>query len=185
VRQSLCAFDVAVIGSGPGAAALAGLSVAIVERDCRDGCRAYPGSVSERAWYAAVRAIKAARWPGGAGIQGEAVRADLESAWHHQRHARANCAVCLECPGVAALRGNASFAGPCMSAVEGRGEIVTGHVILATGAKPNVPSVLLRSQGRRLSADALFDALPCGRRVAIVIAIRLACSLALPGRGLA
>ncbi|MEW5888804.1 MAG: NAD(P)/FAD-dependent oxidoreductase [Pseudomonadota bacterium] len=171
------AFDVAIIGSGPGgyrAAVLAaerGLRAAIVESHTWGGTCLNRGCVPKKAWHHTAQLIAQARCFARRGVQGE-LRADLAQAWHHQRHVvqtvRAGYTEYLARLGVKRFDGRARFADVRRLALDSGAEIAARYIIIATGSRPIFPDALPLTPERIISTDELFDRLPPpGKRVAV------------------
>lgn len=176
------AFDLAVIGSGPGGyraavlAALRGLSIAIVEKDDWGGCCLNRGCVPKKDWYHTARLVAANRHFAGRGIEGT-LRADMSRAWNHQEQVvekvRGSYLDYMKHLGVRAVRGSARFIDrETLEITGGDGDIRrigARHCIIATGAAPFVPPPFRTVPGKVLTTDMLFDAPPPeGRRVAVI-----------------
>jgi dihydrolipoamide dehydrogenase len=180
-RAASEAFDLAVIGSGPGGyraavlGALRGLRVAIIERGDWGGCCLNRGCVPKKDWYHSARMLAAQRHFAGRGIRG-VLYGDLGRAWEHQREVvdtvRNSYRSYLMHLKVRSLEGHARFLGPETIEIQGADgvqTIQTRHSIIATGASPIVPEPFRLREGRVLSTDMLFDrAPPSGQRVAII-----------------
>ena len=171
------AFDLIVIGSGPGGyraavlAALRGLKVAIAEQAQWGGTCLNRGCVPKKAWYATARVIASREDFAARGITGD-LRADLAPAWTHQRavveRVRASYIDYLQRLGVHLVRGKACFENAGTIRVESE-RYTAGQVIVATGSRPLVPANLRGAGLRVLTTDDLFDRPPpAGRRVAVV-----------------
>jgi dihydrolipoamide dehydrogenase len=171
------AFDVAVIGSGPGGyraavlGALRGLSVAIVERGTWGGTCLNRGCVPKKAWYETARTAADHARHAHRGLRGALVP-DLAQAWRHQREVvetvRESYVEYLRRLGVTAFAGDARFVDA--HTLDAGGERIRArHVVVATGSSPHVPAALPMHPDRVLTTDELFDRpVPAGRRVAVV-----------------
>jgi dihydrolipoamide dehydrogenase len=171
-------FDLAVIGSGPGGyraavlGALRGLRVAIVEAGEWGGCCLNRGCVPKKAWYAAAQVVAGRDRYTRMGLVGN-LGADLGPAWQHQRRIveqiRTSYLDYLTRLGVVALRGQATFVDAQTLSIAGAERIKAGHVIVATGATPHVPTQLRGNEGRVLTTDDLFQTPPpAGRKIAVI-----------------
>ena len=165
-------FDVAIIGSGPGGyraavlAALRGLKVALIEKHTWGGTCLNRGCVPKKDWYHTACIVTDSRSYAARGLSGS-VHPDL-----HQRQVvttvRASYVDYLDRLGVTTMQGVARCGGRGRLHV-GEQTVVAGHLIIATGSRPWLPSSLQRVAGRVLTTDDLFDAPPpAGRRVAVL-----------------
>lgn len=194
------AFDVAVVGSGPGGyraavlAALRGLRVAIVEKAEWGGCCLNRGCVPKKDWYSTARLIAAQRHFTARGIQG-ALHADLNRAWDHQKQVaatvRASYLDFMKRLGINTYVGCAALQdGHTLHIALANGgsrRITARNVVLATGGRPFIPPELEPVPGRILTTDMLFDARPpAGQRVALIgsgiVATEFAFILAMLGK---
>lgn len=172
------AFDVAIIGSGPGGyraavlAALRGLKAAIIERGSWGGTCLNRGCVPKKAWYQTARLLAGKDQLAARGLQGVLVP-DLAQAWRDQRRivetVRASYIDYLERLGVRTYVGDARLRAADEIEVAG-GEVVhAASVVVATGSTPLVPPALALHPDRVLTTDALFDhPPPRGKRIAVV-----------------
>ncbi len=175
------AFDIVVIGSGPGGyraavlGALRGKRVAIVEKQDWGGCCLNRGCVPKKDWHHSASLIAASRNFAGRGINGR-LEANLMQAWEHQeavvRKVQESYLDYMKRLGISMRSGTASFVSPheVGVAVEAGYECLeAAHVIIATGSKPSAPAGLAPRPQRILTTDMLFDEPPpTGHRVAIV-----------------
>lgn len=171
-------FDLVVIGSGPGGyraavlGVLRGLSVAIIEKAQWGGCCLNRGCVPKKAWHHTARLIASGRTFADRGVQG-ALTADLGQAWQHQRQVvaavRDSYGNYLKRLGVAAIEGTAGFIDAHTVAVDGNEKLRGRHFVIATGSSPFIPEPFVRTPGKILTTDDLFDVQPPpGKRVALV-----------------
>lgn len=176
------AYDVVIIGSGPGGyraavlGALRGLRVAVVEDSVWGGCCLNRGCVPKKDWYRSARLIEAARAADGA-WSGE-LTPDLARAWEHQRavvqRVRESYLDYMKRLGIRAVSGRGRLESAQRVVVERAGErtqLDAAHIILATGSVPTLPVGvdIKTTPGRILDTDMLFDRPPPpGRRVAII-----------------
>ena len=175
------AFDIAVIGSGPGGyraavlGALRGKRVAIVEKQDWGGCCLNRGCVPKKDWYHSARLIAASRTFAGRGISGS-LTVDLARAWEHQetvvRMVQDSYLDYMKRLGISVYSGTARFASlHVLDILAGAGceRVQAAHIIIATGSKPTAPAGLVPQEGRILTSDMLFDdPPPPGRRVAVI-----------------
>ncbi len=175
------AFDIAVIGSGPGGyraavlGALRGKRVAIVEKQDWGGCCLNRGCVPKKDWYHSARLIAASRTFAGRGISGS-LTVDLARAWEHQetvvRMVQDSYLDYMKRLGISVYSGTARFASlHVLDILAGAGceRLQAAHIIIATGSKPTAPAGLVPQEGRILTSDMLFDdPPPPGRRVAVI-----------------
>ena len=171
------AFDVAIIGSGPGGyraavlAALRGLKVAIIEKNTWGGTCLNRGCVPKKAWYHSACVIADAAGHAERGISGTLV-ADFPQAWQHQRTVvetvRGSYVDYLGRLGIRMLNGDARFEGPHTLRVNDQ-LLQARNIVIATGSRPWLPAPLQRVPQRVLTTDDLFDEPPPpGRRVALL-----------------
>lgn len=175
------AFDIAVIGSGPGGyraavlGALRGKRVAIVEKQDWGGCCLNRGCVPKKDWYHSARLIAASRTFTGRGISG-GLTVDLMRAWEHQetvvRMVQDSYLDYMKRLGISMYSGTARFASShALDILAGAGceRLQAAHVIIATGSEPAAPAGLVPQDRRILTSDMLFDdPPPPGRRVAVI-----------------
>lgn len=191
-------LDLLVVGSGPGGyraavlGALRGLQVGIVEKDQWGGCCLNRGCVPKKDWYHTARQLAASQKWAVRGVLG-AVRGDLALAWAHQHgvveRVRTSYVDYMQRLGIRRYQGHAHFSAPGRVEIVGEGaqeSVRAGHVILATGSEPVVPT-LFQSIPGILTTDALYDRPPpSGDRVAVlgggVIATEFAFILSLLGK---
>lgn len=176
------AFDILVIGSGPGGyraavlAALRGRKVAIVEKAQWGGCCLNRGCVPKKDWHHTANLVAAARHFAGRGIAGGPLSGDLAQAWHHQRKVvttvRDSYIDYMKRLGISAYTGAARFVDAHTVAItgpDGEVPVTAGHIVIATGSTPHIPDGLQVVAGKVLTTDMLFDVEPPpGRRVAVV-----------------
>lgn len=172
------AFDLAIIGSGPGGyragvlASLQGLSVAIIEKDVWGGCCLNRGCVPKKTWHHSAKILAASREYAKRGIQGS-LSADLAASWQHQKTVtktvRDSYVDYMQRLGIKAFQGAASFIDPITLSVRGAETISATHIIIATGSYPYVPENLPLAPEKIITTDELFTLPPPpGKRVAIV-----------------
>ncbi len=172
------AFDLAVIGSGPGGyragvlAKLRGLSVAIIEKDVWGGCCLNRGCVPKKTWHHSAKIIAAAREFARRGIRGR-LSADLTVSWQHQKQVvttvRDSYMDYIKRLGIKSLQGAASFIDANTLSIDGASPISANHIIIATGSYPYAPSNLPLIPDKIITTDELFNLPPpAGKRVAIV-----------------
>lgn len=172
------AFDLVVIGSGPGGyraavlAALRGLAVAIVEKAEWGGCCLNRGCVPKKDWHHTAKLLAASRGFSVRGIQGS-LAADLPAAWRHQKQVvsavRSSYADYLKRLGVTPFSGLASFRDSHTLSIAEQASVSGRNILIATGSHPFVPAKLPRTPGRILTTDDLFDhPPPPGKRVALI-----------------
>ncbi len=189
------AFDVVVVGSGPGGyragvlAALRGKKTAIVERAVWGGCCLNRGCVPKKDWYHSARLLARNPTLAGRGVVGS-LRGDLVQAWQHQHEVvnrvRTSYRDYLHRLGVTAFSGHASLRDGQTLDVGGQ-SIGAGSIILATGSVPALPPGIGVVPDRIIHSDLLFDQpVPAGDRIAVIgggiIAIELAYILRLFGK---
>ncbi len=170
------AFDLIVIGSGPGGyraavlATLRGLNVAIVEQAEWGGCCLNRGCVPKKDWHHTAQLVAASADYAQRGISG-VLKADLAIAWEHQHKVvatvRDSYTDYMKRLGIGAYTGTAAFVDAHTVAI-GETLISAQHIVIATGSSPLIPTDYPRTPERILSSDDLFDLPPpSGRRVAI------------------
>lgn len=176
--MSAQAFDVAIIGSGPGGyraavlAALRGMKAAIIERGVWGGTCLNRGCVPKKAWYQSARILAGKAALAQRGLHGT-LAPDLAQAWRDQRRVveavRASYVDYLDRLGVRAYSGVARFRASDEIQIGGQDVVRAAKVVVATGSAPVVPPPLALHPDRVLTTDALFDRPPPhGERVAIV-----------------
>ncbi|MGB8433685.1 MAG: NAD(P)/FAD-dependent oxidoreductase [Burkholderiales bacterium] len=176
--MTIQAFDVAIIGSGPGGyraavlAALRGMKAAVIERGVWGGTCLNRGCVPKKAWYESARLLAAHGAFAQRGLRG-ALTPDLAQAWRDQqrivRAVRTSYVDYLSRLGVAAYSGVARLCSRTEIEIDAHERVHAAHVVLATGSAPVVPPSLALHPDRVLTTDALFDRPPPrGKRVAIV-----------------
>lgn len=175
------AFDIAVIGSGPGGyraavlAALRGQRVAIVEKGEWGGCCLNRGCVPKKDWHYSASLVAASRGFNARGISGR-FDVDLIQAWEHQkavvRKVQESYLDYMKRLGIVAFRGTATFESPHSLRIRAEGcenRIEAAHIIIATGSRPRIPGKIKPVAQRILTTDMLFDEHPpAGRRVAVI-----------------
>ena len=189
--QDHYAFDLLVIGSGPGGyraavlGALRGLKVALVEGAEWGGCCLNRGCVPKKTWYHTARLMSAQRHFAERGLQG-GLRADFATAWVHQQgvveHIRKSYVQYLQQLKITTFQGHAEFVDPhCVRVRRGTTQemLCAAHVIIATGSTPAVPAPFKLVPGKIINTDGLFNVPPPpGRRIALigagVVAVELA-----------
>ena len=170
------AFDLAVIGSGPGGyraavlASLQGLSVAIIEKAQWGGCCLNRGCVPKKDWHHTAKLLAASRNFAKRGMGGS-LTPDFAAAWTHQRQVvatvRDSYVDYMKRLGIQALSGTARFVDSHTLAA-GDMQIKARHIIIATGSAPFIPSGYLVSE-RIFTSDELFNQLPPrGQHIGIV-----------------
>lgn len=179
---SSAAYDLAVIGSGPGGyraavlAALRGLRVAIIEESVWGGCCLNRGCVPKKDWYHSARLVAAQETFAGRGIAGT-IQVDPAIAWDHQHQVvntvRRSYLEYLKHLKIDTYTGHARFAGYDRIGVTSEDGSERGlearNSIIATGSHPFVPPPFTEIEDRVLTSDSLFaQPLPQGRRVLIV-----------------
>lgn len=177
------AFDIAVVGSGPGGyraavlAALRGRQVAIVEKAEWGGCCLNRGCIPKKDWYYTARLIAAQRHFAARGIRGGALHGDMDGAWNHQRQVAATVRTSyldyMKRLGVTTHVGQAVLRDAHTLGIalpDGTNQTITArNIVIATGGRPFVPPELKPVPGRILTTDMLFDAHPpIGQRVALI-----------------
>jgi dihydrolipoamide dehydrogenase len=176
--MTIQAFDVAIVGSGPGGyraavlAALRGMKVAVIERGVWGGTCLNRGCVPKKAWYESARLLAGQDALAQRGVRG-ALAPDLAQAWRDQQrivHAvRASYLDYLDRLGVVAYSGAARLRSRTEIGIDSGERVQAAHIVLATGSAPVVPPWLVLHPDRVLTTDALFDRPPPrGKRVAIV-----------------
>jgi len=172
------AFDIAIIGSGPGGyraavlAALRGLKAAIIEQGTWGGNCLNRGCVPKKAWYHTARLLADPKRLACRGVRGT-LAPDFPQAWRDQRRiverVRASYVDFLERLGVRAFSGAARFSAPGELTVDGAERVCANSIVVATGSVPIVPATLGLHPDRVLTTDALFDdPPPPGKRIAVV-----------------
>ncbi len=189
------AFDVVVVGSGPGGyraavlAALRGRKTAIIERAVWGGCCLNRGCVPKKDWYHSARLLARTDTFAGRGLVGS-LAGDLRQAWRHQHEVvdrvRQSYRDYLRRLGVTALSGHATVKDAGTLSVDGR-LVKAQSIILATGSAPVMPDHIAVVPDRIIHSDLLFDRpVPGGSRVAVVgggiIALEFAYILRLFGK---
>jgi len=171
------AFDIAIIGSGPGGyraavlGALRSLKVVLIEQHTWGGTCLNRGCVPKKDWYHTACIVSDSHDYAARGLGGT-VTPDLEQAWRHQRQVvetvRASYVDYLGRLGVTTVQGTARCSGSGTLEV-GTQKFVAGNIIIATGSQPWLPPQLQPVPGRILTTDDLFDVMPPpGRRVAVL-----------------
>lgn len=172
------AYDLVIIGSGPGGyraavlAALRGLRTAIIEKAEWGGCCLNRGCVPKKVWYHTARLASSSRDFAGRGLAG-ALHPDLGVAWEHQRQVvntvRASYLDYLKRLGVRVISGEAILEHHRRVTVPGGPVLEPGAVILATGSRPRITPNIALVPGRIITTDQLFALPPPpGMRVAIL-----------------
>ncbi|MDA8362195.1 MAG: NAD(P)/FAD-dependent oxidoreductase [Gammaproteobacteria bacterium] len=189
------AFDVVVVGSGPGGyraavlAALRGRKTAIIERAVWGGCCLNRGCVPKKDWYHSARLLAHTDTFANRGLVGS-LAGDLGQAWRHQYEVvdrvRQSYRDYLRRLGVTALSGHATVKDAGTLSVDGR-LVKAQSIILATGSAPVMPDHIAVVPDRIIHSDLLFDRpVPGGSRVAVVgggiIALEFAYILRLFGK---
>jgi len=178
--MTAAAFDVIVIGSGPGgyrAAVLLSLQnkrVAIIEKATWGGCCLNRGCVPKKDWHHTAQIMVASEKFAQRGLLGR-LQPDLLSAWRHQQQVvqtvRENYVNYLQRLGVKRYEGHGRMTGPTTVTVEGKDatQLRARHIILATGSHSVFPNGVSAVENRIIDTDALFDQPPPeGARVAIL-----------------
>lgn len=194
------AFDIIIIGSGPGGyraavlGALRKLNVAIVEKHYWGGCCLNRGCVPKKAWHHTANMLNQMDKLQKTGLKGN-LTADFDQAWQHQQatseQVRDNYANYMKRLGIQTFQGHGSLESNntvCITDGKQKQSISGEHIILATGSGPLLPEGIEISQ-RLISTDELFELNPpAGDEVALigsgVIAVELAFILSKLGKNI-
>ncbi len=165
-------FDLVIVGSGSGNALvtpdLDGWRIAIVEQGVFGGTCLNRGCIPTKMLvYAADRVADAAAWPR-LGLTGTAPAADwaairnrvfgridpISAGGREYRHSGS--------PNVTLIEAHAEFVAPRTLGLSTGGALTAGHVVLATGARPDVPAVVAASGVPYETSDTVMriDELP-------------------------
>ena len=184
------AFDLVVIGAGPGGypaairAAQLGARVAIVEREAWGGTCLHWGCIPTKSLIAAGHAYQEARAAAAMGVIADGVRLDYGTALNHKKSVVKKLASgvqsLLKAHGIEMISGQASFAGPRRLSITRKGEdrrIDAKRIILATGSTSVMPGFLPRHP-RVVESRAFLDLPELPRRIIVMGGGYIGCELA-------
>lgn len=180
-------WDLLVIGGGSAGivgaktAARLGARVALVERDKTGGDCLWRGCVPSKSLLASAHAAAAAGRLSAAGVYPQppridfpAIRTDIARKIAHIEPIDSPQA--LEDAGVHVISGQARFSSRRTITVEDR-TIAFRHALLATGARPAVPSIPGLSESSYLTSDSLWDLAELPERLVVLGGGSIGCEL--------
>ena len=183
-------YALVVIGAGPAglvaakAAAALGAKVALVERDLLGGDCLNVGCVPSKSLIRTSRLIAEMRDAARYGAQAPAdPRVDFGFVMQRLRAIRArlsrtDSAQTLRATGVDLFFGTARFTGTDTLTVDGTIKLRFGRAMIATGARPDTPSVPGLAEAGFLTNENVFDLVTVPRRLLVIGGGPLGCELA-------
>lgn len=182
-------YDFVVVGAGPAglsaatAAAARGVRVALIERDLPGGTCLNIGCVPSKAIIRTSRLYAEMRDAGRYGAQvPTGIVADFAAVMERMRRIRARTVQPvsyhrLTAAGVEVVQGNARFTGSDTLAVDDR-KIRFGKAMIATGSRPEIPSIPGLVDADYLTNENVFDLTELPRRLLVVGGGPLGCEMA-------
>ncbi len=191
VRQQLgtqdSTVDLLVIGGGTAGivaaktAARFGVRVLLVERDRTGGDCLWTGCVPSKAILASARAVADARIAHRLGVNVGDIDVDFGAVRAHVRSSIDSIAPidspeALAAAGVEVVHGTARLTG-ADSALIGDRVVHFGQVVIATGARPTIPSIPGLVTAPMLTSDTIWDLTELPKRLAVLGAGSIGCEL--------
>ncbi|MBU0895736.1 MAG: FAD-dependent oxidoreductase, partial [Candidatus Omnitrophica bacterium] len=142
----MISYDLAIIGSGPGGyvtglyAARRGLKTCIIEKDLLGGTCLNKGCIPTKSLLNSVSIIARLKSAAAYGVSVENYSVDFEKMMSRKedvvKRLRAGIETLCRANKVELIKGSASVTGPDTITVEGRGELTSKNIIIASGSRP-------------------------------------------------
>ncbi|MBU0605064.1 MAG: dihydrolipoyl dehydrogenase [Candidatus Omnitrophica bacterium] len=142
----MISYDLAIIGSGPGGyvtglyAARRGLKTCIIEKDLLGGTCLNKGCIPTKSLLNSVSIIARLKSAAAYGVSVENYSVDFEKMMSRKEDVvnrlRAGIETLCRANKVELIKGSASVTGPDTITVEGRGELTSKNIIIASGSRP-------------------------------------------------